>query len=80
MPFWSPDNRAIGFFAGGTLKRFDVGDGSVQSITDAAGVPRGAAWGRRDVIVFSAGTPPQLARVPSRGGTATSHGSTALVS
>src|SRR5262245_45124073 len=71
MPFWSPDSRSIGFFAGSKLKRMDTGDGSIQTIADAAGVPRGATWGSRDVIVFSVGTPPQLARVPSRGGEVT---------
>ena len=35
------------------------------------GVPRGAAWGSGDVIVFSAGTPPRMARVSSRGGEVT---------
>ena len=71
MPFWSPDSRSIGFYAAGKLKRFEMADGAIQTITDAAGVPRGAAWGSRDVIVFSVGTPPRLARVSSRGGEVT---------
>ena len=71
MPFWSPDSRSIGFFAAGKLKRIDTADGSVETITDAAGVPRGASWGSRDVIVFSVGTPPILARVSARGGEVT---------
>ena len=68
MPFWSPDGRAIGFYAAEKLKRFEMADGAVQTITDAAGVPRGAAWGSLDVIVFAVGTPPRLARVSARGG------------
>jgi serine/threonine protein kinase/Tol biopolymer transport system component len=71
MPFWSPDSRSVGFFAAGKLKRIDAADGSIQTIVDAPGVPRGATWGSRDVIVFSVGTPPQLARVASRGGEVT---------
>jgi serine/threonine protein kinase len=71
MPFWSPDSRSIGFFAAGKLKRIDTTDGSVETITDAAGVPRGASWGSRDVIVFSVGTPPILARVSAGGGEVT---------
>ena len=71
MPFWSPDSRSIGFFAAGKLKRIDTTDGSIQTITDAAGVPRGASWGSRDVIVFSVGTPPVLSRVSARGGDVT---------
>ena len=71
MPFWSPDSRSIGFYANGKLQRFEMADGAVQTITDAAGVPRGATWGSGDVIVFSVGTPPRLARVPARGGEVT---------
>jgi serine/threonine protein kinase len=72
MPFWSADSRSIGFFADGKLKRIDTTDGSIATITDAAGVPRGASWGTRDVIVFSVGTPPTLARVSAAGGEVTS--------
>ena len=68
MPFWSPDSRSIAFFAGGKLQRVDSTDGTIQTVTEAPGVPRGASWGSGDVIVFSSGTPPQLARVPARGG------------
>jgi serine/threonine protein kinase/Tol biopolymer transport system component len=71
MPFWSPDGRTIGFFAGNKLKRIDVADGSVQTIGDVPGVPRGASWGSQDVIVFSSGTPARLARVSARGGVVT---------
>ena len=71
LPFWSPDSRSIGFFANGKVHRVDVADGSIQAIGNAAGVPRGATWGSRDVIVFAVGTPPQLARVSARGGTVT---------
>ena len=71
MPFWSPDSRSIGFFAAGKLKRIDTTDGSIATITDAVGVPRGASWGSRDVIVFSVGTPPILARVSAGGGEVT---------
>jgi Tol biopolymer transport system component len=71
MPFWSPDGRTIGFFAAGRLKRIDATEGSVQTICDVPGAPRGASWGSRDVIVFGSGAPPRLAQVPARGGVAT---------
>jgi len=71
MPFWSPDSRSIAFYADGKLKRLEMADAAVQTITDAAGVPRGAAWGSRDVIVFGIGTPSRLFLVPARGGDAT---------
>src|SRR5262249_28278708 len=31
-PFWSPDSRAVGFFAGGALKRLDLGEGVPQTL------------------------------------------------
>jgi Tol biopolymer transport system component len=71
MPFWSPDSRSIGFFAAGQLKRIDLADGTVSTVADAARIPRGGTWGTSDVIVFSAGTPPSIARVPARGGEVT---------
>jgi eukaryotic-like serine/threonine-protein kinase len=71
MPFWSPDSRSIGFFAAGKLKRIDTTDGSIETITDVAGVPRGASWGSRDVIVFSVGTPQVMVRVSAGGGEVT---------
>jgi eukaryotic-like serine/threonine-protein kinase len=71
VPFWAPDSRWLGFFADGKLKRIDTSDGSIQTIADAVGVPRGGSWGSRDVIVFSTGTPPRISRVSSRGGNVT---------
>ena len=32
FPFWSPDSRSIGFFAGGALKRLDLGGGAPQTL------------------------------------------------
>ena len=71
MPFWSPDSRSIGFFAGGKMKRIDLADGTIQTLCDVLTPPRGGTWGRRDVIVFSSGTPQVFARVSTRGGAAT---------
>jgi WD40-like Beta Propeller Repeat len=36
-PFWSPDNRFIGFFADGKLKRIDIAGGPAVTICDAPG-------------------------------------------
>ena len=41
LPFWSPDGRWLGFFADGKVKKIDMSNGSIQTITDAIGVPRG---------------------------------------
>jgi len=70
MPFWSPDGRAVGFFAGSKLKSVDAVAGAVRVIAEA-GLGRGASWGSGGVIVFSRGNPSQLARVSSDGGVVT---------
>ena len=66
-PFWSPDSRSVGFFAQRKLKKVDAAGGPVQTLCDAV-LPRGGAWNRAGVIVFSAGR--QLHRVSSAGGEA----------
>jgi Tol biopolymer transport system component len=66
-PFWSPDGRAIGFFADDKLKRLDLPDGVAQVVADAPGA-RGGTWNRDGVILFG----PQvggLLRVAASGGT-----------
>jgi len=67
-PFWSPDSRAIGFFAGGKLKKIATAGGLVQSLCDAV-LGRGGAWSRDGVILFSPGAYDPLYRVPASGGT-----------
>jgi serine/threonine protein kinase/Tol biopolymer transport system component len=69
-PFWSPDNRWIGYFADGRLKKIPATGGPSQVI--AADVPenRGASWGPDDTILF-ARTIPGILRVSSSGGVVT---------
>ena len=69
MPFWSPDNRAIGFFAQGKLKTIDLASGRVRSLADAAGA-RGGTWNRDGVIVFVPSPPAGPFRVSAAGGAA----------
>jgi Tol biopolymer transport system component/predicted Ser/Thr protein kinase len=67
-PFWSPDSRFIGFFAGGKLKKIPAGGGPAQSLCD---VPddRGGSWNRDNVIVFSpANSGISIQRVSAGGG------------
>ncbi len=66
-PFWSPDNKSIGFFASGKLKKIDVVGGSPLTICTAGG-GRGASWGREGVIVFANGPNTGLSRVSATGG------------
>ena len=67
-PFWSPDEKFIGFFADGKLKKVDVSGGQPQVLCDAPN-GRGGTWNRDGVIVF---TPDSLNaglfRVSSSGG------------
>ena len=37
MPFWSPDSRDLGFFAGSALKRVSAEGGPVRLVTDNVG-------------------------------------------
>ena len=66
-PFWSPDNRSIGFFADGQMKRIDARGGTPQAITPALG-ESSAAWGPDGTILFSTVTAPTLRRVDATGG------------
>jgi serine/threonine protein kinase len=67
-PFWSPDSRAIGFFADGLLKRVDLDGGLVQTICRAP-VGAGGAWSRDGRILFSPNAVGPLFVVASSGGT-----------
>ena len=68
-PFWSPDGKAIGFFADGKLKKVDVAGGQAQVLCDAPN-GRGGAWNRDGVIVFAPDALSGLSRVSAWGGTA----------
>ena len=66
-PFWSPDGRAIGFFAGGKLQRINLSGGLPQELADVT-VGRGASWSRDDVILFAPSLDGGLMRVAATGG------------
>jgi serine/threonine protein kinase/Tol biopolymer transport system component len=67
-PFWSPDGRFIGFFAGGKLLRIAATGGPVATIADAPN-SRGGSWSTDDVIVFAPDFNGPLAKVSAQGGT-----------
>jgi serine/threonine protein kinase len=71
FPFWSPDGKALGFFAEGKLKKLEIAGGSVQVICDAP-AGRGGTWNKGGVIVFSPSGQlgGGLYRVPVAGGAA----------
>jgi serine/threonine protein kinase len=70
QPFWSPDSRSIGFFAGGHLKRVSVAGGRPQTLAPAP-VPRGGTWSRDDVIVYVPFPEQPPHRVAAAGGATT---------
>ncbi len=67
FPFWSPDNRFVGFFSGGKLKKIEVSSGSVLPICDAEQA-RGGTWNREGMILFSPHLFSPILRVSDRGG------------
>ncbi|HSD72286.1 MAG TPA: protein kinase [Thermoanaerobaculia bacterium] len=69
LPFWSPDNRFLGFFADGKLKKIDASGGPPQVLAPAP-FPGGGTWSRDAVIVFTPNIFDPLYRVSASGGTA----------
>ena len=68
-PFWSPDNRYIGFFANNKLKKIDVSGGPAQTLCDAPS-SYGGTWNADGVILISLDTK-GINRVSASGGTTT---------
>ena len=70
LPFWSPDSRFLGFFAGGKLKKVAVPGGTPQDLTDAVR-PHGGSWSKDDVIIFSQQIDGRIRRIRAGGGDVT---------
>jgi serine/threonine protein kinase len=68
-PFWSPDSRAIGFFADGKLKRIDLTGGPSRTLASAPQA-RGGTWSNDGLILFTPEPRASLYRVASSGGEA----------
>jgi Tol biopolymer transport system component/predicted Ser/Thr protein kinase len=66
-PFWSPDSRFLGFFAGGKLKKIEASGGPPQTICDAPS-GRGGTWNRKGVILFAPMAREGILQVSSAGG------------
>ncbi len=70
-PFWSPDSRSLGFFAGGSLKTVDLTTGNVMTL--AVGVGPGA-WSPGGVILFRPNRQSEYFRISASGNDAVSLG------
>jgi serine/threonine protein kinase len=66
LPFWSPDSKAIGFYADTNLKRVNP-DGGLPQVLHAGNMARsGGTWSPSGVIVFTRGG--RLISVSASGG------------
>ena len=68
FPFWSPDERSIGFFADRKLKTVDIASGAVSVVADVRRAS-GGAWGKGGAIVFAPDVNGPIYQVSEVGGT-----------
>ena len=66
-PFWSHDNRFIGFFQSGKMKKIEASGGPPVTICDAPDA-RGGSWNQDGIIVFSPTALGPIHRVDASGG------------
>ena len=70
--FWSPDSRALAFFAGNKLKRLDLPDGAAVPLCDVAeGIGLTGTWGADGEILFGSVEGDAIMGVSTRSGTPT---------
>jgi len=67
LPFWSPDNRSLAFFADNKLKRIDLDGGAALALADAPN-PQGGSWGSDGTILYGPTQIMPIMRVPATGG------------
>ncbi len=68
FPFWSPDSRTLGFFAGGKLKTVPAEGGAPAEVC-LAPFGRGGTWAANGTILFSPDFQAALQQVSASGGT-----------
>lgn len=67
-PFWSPDNRWIGFFADAKVKKVLAAGGPPQFIAQSSSGPTGATWNAQDVILIGSSSNGPIKQVSASGG------------
>jgi serine/threonine protein kinase len=68
QPFFSSDNKWIGFVAGSKLKKIPVNGGASVTLYDRLSTPRGATWGPDNTIIFSDSPYGGLKSIDANGG------------
>jgi len=69
-PFFSPDGRWVGFFAGGEMKKVAIAGGAAVTLFTVGERPQGASWGADDRIIFATFSSGGLRRMSADGGMA----------
>ena len=69
-PFFSPDGRWIGFFAGGELKKVQLDGGPAITLGLVSGFGHVGSWGADGTILYTVGGgTPGVSRISAEGGT-----------
>ena len=68
-PFFSPDNRWLGFAADGKLRKIALAGGPAITITDVGGAIRNGSWGTNDTIAYARDADDRIYLVSASGGT-----------
>jgi serine/threonine protein kinase/Tol biopolymer transport system component len=67
-PFFSPDDKWLGFFRNGKLEKISLSGGTPVILADASD-NRGGTWSKNGMIVFSPSTTEGLSMISENGGT-----------
>jgi eukaryotic-like serine/threonine-protein kinase len=67
FPFWSADNRSVGFFSNGKMRTIDLTATTAETVCEAQ-LGRGGAWSPSGVIVFSPSPISPLFAINANGG------------
>jgi Tol biopolymer transport system component/predicted Ser/Thr protein kinase len=66
FPFWSPDDKYVGFFANGKLQKMAISGGTPQVLATALS-GRGGSWGSKGVIIYAEDAQSSLSRINADG-------------
>jgi Tol biopolymer transport system component len=66
-PFWSPDGRHLGFFAGNRLKRISVDGGTATALASSL-TPAGGSWGADGTILYVPADNGSVRAISEKGG------------